>query len=184
MQRHEFSVELDAPPDEVWEVFWYRGPTVRNRRTSRRASRSCTPATRSGTASSGTATSRCQVVALGWRRPVVGVAHRGEAARSWRYDAIGKPLWSHATGWTRLGDLGERPDTRALHRGVRGVQPDHALLFEKRVHEFISRDNDTILAALQGGIRWHRSAGPHRRRGVRVVLFVYGTLGPGEVRGR
>jgi len=26
VQRHEFSFELDAPPDEVWNVFWYRGP--------------------------------------------------------------------------------------------------------------------------------------------------------------
>ncbi len=26
MQRHEFSVVLGAPPAEVWEVFWYRGP--------------------------------------------------------------------------------------------------------------------------------------------------------------
>ena len=26
VQRHEFSVELGAPPDEVWEVFWYRAP--------------------------------------------------------------------------------------------------------------------------------------------------------------
>jgi len=26
VQRHEFSFELDAPPDLVWEVFWYRGP--------------------------------------------------------------------------------------------------------------------------------------------------------------
>ena len=26
---------------------------------------------------------------------------------SWRYDAIGKPLWSCATGWTRFEDLGD-----------------------------------------------------------------------------
>ena len=33
------------------------------------------------------------------------------------------------------------------------------VLFEKRVHESLSRDNDTILAALEGGVRWH-----HKRR--------------------
>ena len=27
---------------------------------------------------------------------------------------------------------------------------------ERYVHEQISKDNDTILAALEGGIRWHR----------------------------
>ena len=26
---------------------------------------------------------------------------------SWRYDAIGKPLWSRAEGHTRLEDLGD-----------------------------------------------------------------------------
>ena len=26
VQRHEYSVELNAPPEEVWEVFWYRAP--------------------------------------------------------------------------------------------------------------------------------------------------------------
>ena len=27
---------------------------------------------------------------------------------------------------------------------------------ERYVHEQISKDNDTILAALEGGLRWHR----------------------------
>ena len=26
MQRHDFSVDLDAPLADVWEVFWYREP--------------------------------------------------------------------------------------------------------------------------------------------------------------
>ena len=25
MQEHHFSVDVNAPPQEVWEVFWYRG---------------------------------------------------------------------------------------------------------------------------------------------------------------
>ena len=29
------------------------------------------------------------------------------------------------------------------------------VLFEKRVHEGLSKDNDTILAALEGGLKWH-----------------------------
>jgi hypothetical protein len=28
--------------------------------------------------------------------------------------------------------------------------------FERYVHERISKDNDTILAALEGGLKWHR----------------------------
>jgi hypothetical protein len=27
---------------------------------------------------------------------------------------------------------------------------------EKYVHDRISRDNDTLLAALEGGLKWHR----------------------------
>jgi hypothetical protein len=27
---------------------------------------------------------------------------------------------------------------------------------ERYVHEQISKDNDTILAAIEGGLRWHR----------------------------
>ena len=53
-------------------------------------------------------------------------------------------------------------------------------LFEKRVHDFISRDNDTILAALQGGVRWHRKRKAREISRV-IVLFVYGTLAPGEL---
>jgi hypothetical protein len=34
--------------------------------------------------------------------------------------------------------------------------PIMRVLFEKRVHEGLSRDNDTILAALNGGLAWHR----------------------------
>ena len=25
MQEHSFSIDVGAPPEEVWEVFWYRG---------------------------------------------------------------------------------------------------------------------------------------------------------------
>ena len=34
--------------------------------------------------------------------------------------------------------------------------PIMRVLLEKRVHEGLSRDNDTILAALNGGLAWHR----------------------------
>src|SRR3954447_18845260 len=26
VQRHEYSIELNAPREDVWEVFWYRAP--------------------------------------------------------------------------------------------------------------------------------------------------------------
>ena len=75
---------------------------------------------------------------------------------SWRYDAIGKPLWSHATGWTRVEEIGEGRTRVHFTEEYEAYNPIMRVLFEKRVHEFISRDNDTILAALQGGIRYHQ----------------------------
>ncbi|MDQ1459094.1 MAG: hypothetical protein QOI08_578, partial [Actinomycetota bacterium] len=73
----------------------------------------------------------------------------------WRYDAIGKPLWSRATGWTHLTDLGDGRTRVTFIEEYEAKNPIMRALFEKRVHEGLSRDNDTILAALEGGMRWH-----------------------------
>jgi hypothetical protein len=66
---------------------------------------------------------------------------------SWRYDAIGKPLWSKASGWTRLEDVGDGK-TRVYFRETYEVfNPLMRALFEKRVHHFISDGNDKLIEA-------------------------------------
>ena len=66
---------------------------------------------------------------------------------SWRYDAVGKPLWSRASGLTRLEDLGEGR-TRVYFRETYEVfNPVMRVLLEKRVHHFISKDNDKLIEA-------------------------------------
>jgi hypothetical protein len=66
---------------------------------------------------------------------------------SWRYDAIGKPLWSKASGWTRLENLGDGK-TRVYFRETYEVfNPLMRALFEKRVHNFISEGNDELIEA-------------------------------------
>jgi hypothetical protein len=75
---------------------------------------------------------------------------------SWRYDAVGKPLWSHATGWTTLTNLGDGRTRVTFAEEYEAFNPIMRVLFEKRVHESLSKDNDTILAALEGGLKWHR----------------------------
>jgi hypothetical protein len=75
---------------------------------------------------------------------------------SWRYDAVGKPLWSRATGWTHLADLGDGRTRVTFVEEYEAFNPVMRVLFEKRVHDYLSRDNDAILAALNGGLRWHR----------------------------
>ena len=76
---------------------------------------------------------------------------------SWRYDAIGKPLWSRAVGHTRLEDLGDGRTRVHFTETYETFNPwMRRLGLERYVHDKISRDNDAILAAIEGGVRWHR----------------------------
>ena len=87
---------------------------------------------------------------------------------SWRYDAIGKPLWSRAEGLTRLEDLGDGRTRVHFTERYECFNPwMRRLGLERWVHQQISKDNDTILAALEGGLKWHRkrrAARPRRSR--------------------
>jgi hypothetical protein len=83
---------------------------------------------------------------------------------SWRYDAVGKPLWSRASGWTRLEDLGDGRTRVHFRETYEVFNPILRLLLEKRVHRFISRDNDEIIkSSIERGIEYMRSA--DRQRG-------------------
>jgi hypothetical protein len=72
---------------------------------------------------------------------------------SWRYDAIGKPLWSRATGWTRLEDLGGGRTRVHFRETYEAFNPILRALLERRVHRFISKDNDRIMkSAIEKGV--------------------------------
>ena len=73
---------------------------------------------------------------------------------SWRYDAVGKPLWSKATGWTRLEAL-ENNRTRIHFRETYHVfNPIMRFFLEKIVHRAISKDNDQkIKAGIEQGLK-------------------------------
>ena len=45
--------------------------------------------------------------------------------------------------------------------------PVMRVLFERAVHQRLSKDNDTILAALEGGLRWHRKRKQRGTTGMR-----------------
>jgi hypothetical protein len=89
----------------------------------------------------------------------------GGRARSWewvtevvpdesaRYDAIGKPLWSKAQGRHRLEDLGDGRTRVHFEESYHVFNPVLRLLLERRVHRFISKDNDTTIeAAINAGL--------------------------------
>lgn len=157
MQRHEYSVDVGAPPEELWDVFWYRAPDRPQPKDVSTQIHILHPGDEVGNG----LVRHCTFPVPKWLMSG-GVGRSWEwltevtPHESWRYDAIGKPLWSRATGWTRFEDLGEGRTRVHFTEEYEAFNPIMRVLFEKRVHESLSRDNDTILAALEGGLKWHR----------------------------
>jgi hypothetical protein len=156
VQDHSFSVDLSAPPREVWEMFWYRGadrPQAKigsieilhpGDEVGEGLVRHCTFPVPKFLLSGGIGQS------WEWLTQVMPY-------ESWKYDAIGKPLWSRAEGFTRLEDLGDgRTRVHFLERYWAFNPVMRMIGLERYVHESLSKDNDTLLAALEGGLRWHR----------------------------
>ena len=72
---------------------------------------------------------------------------------SWRYDAIGKPLWSKASGTTRLEAIGEGTTRLHFTETYEVFNPIMRALLERRVHKFISNDNDRLMkAGIEAGL--------------------------------
>src|SRR3954470_12203739 len=157
MQRHEFSIELSAPPEDVWEVFWYRGPDRPQPKDVSTRIDILHPGDEDGNG----LVRHCTFPVPKWLFSG-GVGQSWEwltevkPHESWRYDAVGKPLWSRATGHTSLTDLGDGRTRVTFVEEYEAFNPIMRVLFEKRVHQSLSKDNDTILAALEGGLKWHR----------------------------
>jgi hypothetical protein len=153
VQDHSFSIEVEATPTEVWQVFW-------SHRSGRRRHGDVTieillPGDEHG---------------LGLVRhctfPVPGYLLSGgtgvswewisemEPGVSWRYDAVGKPLWSKASGWTRLEDMGDGRTRIHFRETYDAFNPVLRVLLERRVHHRISKGNDRHLAsAIEAGVR-------------------------------
>jgi hypothetical protein len=156
VQEHEYSVDVGAPVEEVWELFWYRAPdrpqgkigTIEilhpGNEIGEGLVRHCTFPVPRFLLSGGVGQS------WEWLTEV-------KQYESWRYDAIGKPLWSRAEGHQRLEALDDGRTRVHFAEKYECFNPwMRRLGLERYVHDRISKDNDTILAALEGGIRWHR----------------------------
>jgi hypothetical protein len=158
VQEHNFSFEMNAPAEDVWEVFWYRGPDRPQPRDVKTRIEILHPGDDVGEG----LVRHCYF-------PVPRVLGSGGVGQSWewltqvkpyeswRYDAVGKPLWSRATGITRLEDLGDGRTRVHFTETYETFNPwMRRLGLERWIHRKLSRDNDTILAALEGGLNWHR----------------------------
>jgi hypothetical protein len=158
MQVHEYSIDVNAPLQEVWQVFWYRGDDRPQPRDVKTQIHILHPGDETG-----------EGLVRHCTFPVPRYLFSGGVGKSWewltevkqhdswRYDAIGKPLWSQATGHTRLEDLGDGRTRVYFQETYETFNPIMRWLgLERLVHRKLSRDNDTILAAIEGGVRWHR----------------------------
>lgn len=95
VQRHEYSIELNAPPEQVWEVFWYRVPDRPQPKDVKTRIEILHPGDEIGNG----LVRHCYFPVPKWLLSRwVGQSWEWLTEvtpfESWRYDAIGKPLWS------------------------------------------------------------------------------------------
>lgn len=163
VQAHEFSFEIEATPEEVWKSLHPRLPRM--------------PPGEHQVIEHGDV--RIEIVHPGdadgvglvrqcWFR-VPKYLLSGGVGRSWevitdsrpnelsRYEAVGKPLWSQATGWHRLEDLGDGRTRVTFGETYEAFNPLARRLLEARVHRFISKDNDVLIRkAVEQGVAARR----------------------------
>jgi len=152
MQDHRYSFDVEATREELWELFWSSRERVREHGPVR------IEILHFGDAKGEGLIRHCHF-------PVPRYLLSGGRAKSWewltevrppdswRYDAIGKPLWSCATGWTRFEDLGGGRTRVHFRETYHVFNPILRVLLERRVHRFISRDNDKqVKSAVVSGL--------------------------------
>ncbi len=160
MQDHRFDFVVDATPEEVWDVIWART------RAGLRTDTVQIEIFHQGDDEGNGLVRHCHFPVP--RYLLSGGVGRSwewitEATRptSWRYDAIGKPLWSKASGWTRLEDLGGGQTRVYFRETYEAFNPVMRALLEKRVHHFISKDNDRLVeASLKASLAARRQPQP------------------------
>jgi hypothetical protein len=163
VRSHEFSFEVEATPDEVW--------------------RSLHPRLERGVIEHGDV--RIEIVHPGDEHGVGLVRHctfrvpryllSGGVGRSWevvtesrpgewsRYEAVGKPLWSRASGWHRIEAVGGGRTSVTFGETYEAFHPLARRLLEARVHRFISADNDVLVRqAVERGVAAQRRRSPRR----------------------
>jgi hypothetical protein len=151
MQDHRFSFEIDATPQEIWRVFWGKktGDVIEHGDV------------RIEILHGGDSTGEGLIRHCYFRVPLAQSWEwltEVKPNESWRYDAVGKPLWSRASGWTRLEDLGDGRTRVHFRETYEVFNPILRLLLEKRVHHYISGDNDKIIkTSIEKGIELMRS---------------------------
>jgi hypothetical protein len=155
MQVHHYDVTVDAPPADVWEVFWYWGPDrpqpklatieriLPDDGTGKGLVRHCTFRVPKWLGTGGKGES--------WEWVTEATPHE-----RWHYEAIGKPPFSKASGTITLTDLGDGRTRIHFEETYEAENPLVRRFLEKRVHDFLSSDNDVFFNHVVNGLAWHR----------------------------
>lgn len=163
MREHRYSFEVDATREEIWAVLHPR-PRSSERAPDEGARRVIEHGdVRIEIWNEGDAQGEGLVRTCSFRVPRWLLS--GGRGRSWecvtvarppehsRYDAVGKPLWSKASGSHTLIDLGDGRTRVDFVETYHAFNPLMRVLFERRVHAFISRDNDRLMrSAIEAGV--------------------------------
>lgn len=158
MQRHHVSFVVGAPPHRVWRLLHPKTPPdAVVPRTFEHPSGTIT-ILRDGDEDGAGLVRSCTFRVPRWLLSrgvarsfeVVTEARRNEHAR---YEAVGKPLWSRATGSHTLEPVDGGEATRLTFEETYHVfNPVLRALFEARVHRFISRDNSATIEQVLGHV--------------------------------
>ena len=159
MRLHSFTFDVDASREEVWRALH---PPPRPRKTGERRVIDHGDV-RIEILSEGDETGQGLVRTCTF--PVPKLLLSGGVGRSWecvtevrpnefsRYEAVGKPLWSKASGWHRLEDLGDGRTRVEFGESYHAFNPILRVLLEGYVHRFISKDNDRlVMSAVEQGV--------------------------------
>jgi hypothetical protein len=157
VQEHIYSVDVDGTPQEVWSLFWA------HRKGKRSHGEVTIEILHPGDESGEGLVRHCQFPVPRWLLS----GGRGVSWEwltevkppvSWRYDAVGKPLWSKASGFTELEDLGDGRTRIHFRETYFAFNPLLRILFEARVHRAISKSNDeTLASSINAGLKMLRS---------------------------
>ena len=124
MQDHQFHFDVDGTPQEVWDVFWS------NMRSGVKTEAVTIEIYHPGDEQGNGLVRHCDfavpkyLLSKGRAQSWEWITE-AQAPVSWKYDAIGKPLWSRASGMDAPGG-NRRGDPGPFPRDLRGVQPGHA----------------------------------------------------------
>ena len=157
MQEHHYFVDIDATVDELWQLFWARIPHTK---TGDVTIDILYPGNEIGDGLIRHCTFRVpRYLLTGGKGQSWEWLTEVKPKESWTYTAVGRPLLSEAIGHTRLEDLGEGRTRLHFSESYRAFNPVLRVLLEKRVHAFISKDNDRLIEqSLTNGVKLLRAA--------------------------